>query len=109
MTLNSFTYSFYNGYHTYSINYSETNNNYGSIIEQGNFKIIYLKDGKYFSDFQTGFFGDVYYPSSRTRSYKWTLSADEEFVCLEYIPSSQTYKYIFSTTPTDELLNWIVK
>lgn len=110
LTLNSLTYSNTNGYNRYTINYTLENIVAGSIGEPGIFKIIWMdEEGNYESEFQTGSFGYIYYPNSLTKSYTWTLAGNAQFVCIEYIPSSLMMDYIFSTEPTNELLNWIVE
>ena len=110
LTLNSLTHSNTNGYNRYTINYTLENIVAGSIGEPGIFKIIWMdEDGNYDSEFQTGTFGYLYYPNKLSRSYSWTLAGNAQFVCIEYIPSSLMMDYIFSTEPTNELLNWIVE
>lgn len=108
VTLNSFTYANTDGYNNYSINYTLKNNVPGSEKSPGIFKIIYkTSSGSLESSYQTGFFNNLYYGNTLTRSYNWKLTADKTFVCLEYIADSQMSSYIFSATPSDELLNWI--
>ena len=108
VTLNSFTYTNTDGYNNYSINYTLKNNIPSSEKGPGIFKIIYKTSSDTLeSSYQTGFFNNLYYGNTLTRSYNWKLTADKTFVCLEYIADSQMSSYIFSSTPSDELLNWI--
>ncbi len=108
VTLNSFTYTNTDGYNNYSINYTLKNNIPSSEKGPGIFKIIYKTSSDTLeSSYQTGFFNNLYYGNTLTRSYNWKLTADKTFVCLEYIADSQMSSYIFSATPSDELLNWI--
>lgn len=108
VTLNSFTYTTTDGYNNYSINYTLKNIIPGSEKNPGIFKIIYkTSSGSLESSYQTGIFNNLYYGNTLTRSYNWKLTADKTFVCLEYIADSQMSSYIFSATPSDELLNWI--
>ena len=107
VVLNNFTYSDVDGYNNYSINYTLKNNKQGSEITPGIFKIIYkTSSGALESNYQTGFFNNLYYNDTLTRSYNWKLTSDKTLVCLEYIAGSQMENYIFSSTPSDSLLNW---
>ena len=108
--LNTFTHTTNNGYNNYSINYTLTNSGYGSDKSEGIFKIIYkLSDGTYETEYQYGMFDKVYYGTPVSRTYTWKLSSEKVFVCLEYVANSQTADYIFSSTPSANLLNWIIE
>ena len=110
LTLNTLTHDNVNGYNRYTINYTLENIIPGSIGEPGIFKIIWINENGYYnSEFQTGTMGYLYYPNSMSRSYTWTLAGSAQFVCIEYIPMSLMTDYIFSETPTDNLLNWVVE
>ena len=107
VVLNNFSYSDAGGYNNYSINYTLKNNKQGSEIAPGIFKIIYkTASGALESNYQTGFFNNLYHNDTLTRSYNWKLTSDKTLVCLEYIAGSQMGDYIFSSTPSDSLLNW---
>lgn len=109
VTLNSFTYTNADGYNNYSINYTLKNNIPGSEKGPGIFKIIYkTSSGALESSNQTGFFNNLFYGNTLTRNYNWKLTSDKTFVCLVYISYSQMSSYGFNSTPSDELLNWIV-
>ena len=110
VNLTSFTHVEIDGYNDYSIHYTLTNNIYGSELSPSIFKIIYqLSDGTFKSEFQTGIFNNLYYGDTISRSYKWRLTSDKTFVCLEYIPDCKMSEFIFETNPTNELLNWIIE
>ena len=110
--LNYIIHTSENGYNDYIINYTLENNEYGTRKNKGLFKIIYrISDGSLKTDFvQEGITsGTLYYGESKTSIYRWRLTEDEEFVCIEYVPNSKDPEYIFSENPTDELLTWIME
>lgn len=108
VTLHSFVHEEINGYNDYSIKYSIRNNIYGSELLAGHFYIIYqLPDGSFESEFQTGFFNYLYYGDKDSRYYKWRLTSEKTFICLEYISNSKHLG--FDSIPNNELLNWIIE
>ncbi len=108
VTLHSFVHEEINGYNDYSIQYTIQNNIYGSELLAGHFYIIYqLPDGSFEYEYQTGFFNYLYYGDKDSRYYKWRLTSEKTFICLEYIPHSK--KISFDSIPNNELLNWIIE
>ena len=134
--LNNFT-TIYNGsmvtinnYNLYSINYDLINNASEIGLETGAFKIIYKTasgsiESSYFSastsplmsynngvwktDFQTEVFDSISYNNTITKDSEWLLPNNITFICLEYIANSQVNEYLLSSTPSDEVLNWILE
>ena len=102
ITLNSYTITEYEGYYSYTINYTIKNEVENSKKLPGTFKLFFA-DGT--GENQYGSFNYLYYGDSITRTYTWKVLKTQTVLILEYNADSQDG--FFRKTPSKDSLHWL--
>ncbi len=107
VTLNSYTITEYEGYYSYSINYTIENKVPDSKLMPGSFKLFFTdKTGEN----QYGGFNYLYYGEKSTRSYTWKVLKTQTVLILEYNADDEDAGLqgaFFRDEPIKDTMHWV--
>lgn len=106
VTVNSYTKTPSEGYTSYTVSYTITNNVPDSKIMPGNFKLFFTDNT---GEPQYGFFNYLYYGESSSRTYTWKVLSSQNVLVLEYNadePDAGLEGAFFRDVPKADTMHW---
>jgi len=106
VTVNSYTKTPSEGYTSYTVSYTITNNVPDSKIMPGDFKLFFTDNT---GEPQYGFFNYLYYGESSSRTYTWKVLSNQTVLVLEYNadePDAGLEGAFFRDVPKADTMHW---